>query len=220
MLLLDELVAAEQNPKAHDEASLDASLTRFGYVEPIVRDDRTGRLVSGHGRTERIRARHAAGDDPPEGVEADEGQWRVPVVTGWASKDDVEANAAIIALNRIGERGGWHEEDLAGMLTNLGTAGAGLEGTGYEPDDVTELLDWLANRDGGTFDDGANAGAADTFDEQAVGYRDKQIRAMVLDYPVEEYAQLAAVAARARRALGINSTPDLFLHLLRARSLG
>lgn len=129
---VEELTGAPRNPKDHDEETLDASLERFGYIEPIVRDDRTGRLISGHGRTEAIRRRKLAGGAPPEGVEvAPDGRWVVPVMVGWASRDDAEAEAAVIALNRIGERGGWKRDVLAEMLAEMGD-GPGLAGVGYD----------------------------------------------------------------------------------------
>lgn len=140
---IDRLVEAERNPKAHDDEGLDASLERFGYIEPIVMDERTGRLVSGHGRLRRLAARRERGEDPPEGVERRaRNRWWAPVNRGWRSADDDEAKAAVIALNRIGERGGWLRDPLAEMLAEL-NSGPGLGGTGYSPADLDTLLDSL-----------------------------------------------------------------------------
>lgn len=141
---IDRLVEAERNPKAHDDEGLDASLERFGYIEPIVMDERTGRLVSGHGRLRRLAARRERGEDPPEGVERRaRNRWWAPVNRGWRSADDDEAKAAVIALNRIGERGGWLRDPLAEMLAEL-NSGPGLGGTGYSPADLDSLLADLA----------------------------------------------------------------------------
>lgn len=119
-LPLDEILSAERNPKDHDEAGIAASLRRFGTIEVITRDDRTGRLISGHGRTEAYRAARDAGEDPPDGVVVDEdGTWRIPVSVGWASEDDAEAEAALVAVNRLVERGGWKPDELAAILDDL-----------------------------------------------------------------------------------------------------
>jgi hypothetical protein len=140
-LPLDEIVGAEQNPKDHDEAGIAASLRRFGTIEIITRDDRTGRLISGHGRTEQYRTAREAGEEPPDGVVVDEdGTWRVPVVCGWASEDDDEAKAALIAVNRLGERGGWRMDELGAMLDDL-RKNDRLDGAvGYDNDDLDTIL--------------------------------------------------------------------------------
>lgn len=140
------------NVKAHADDVIDASLARFGYVEPIVLDERTGRLVSGHGRVEQLTARHSGADggliaDPPEGlVVMTDGTWLVPVVRGWASVDDAEAEAAMITLNRSGEIGGWKLPELAAQLTELAQSPAGLP-PGYTAQDYDAILADLAPPD-------------------------------------------------------------------------
>lgn len=135
-----DLPEAPRNPKAHAEDELTASMARFGYVEPIILDERTGRIVSGHGRKHELLRGQEAGEAPPDGVlVADDGSWLAPVSRGWASKDDAEAEAFVIAANRIGERGGWHNDLLAEVLADLGKIEGGLEGVGYKLDDIAGL---------------------------------------------------------------------------------
>lgn len=217
-LPLDELVGDERNPKDHDEATLDASIDRFGYIEPIVRDDRTGRLISGHGRTASLRRRQEVGDEPPEGVDVDRaGRWLVPVLVGWASKDDDEAAAALIALNRVGERGGWDERGLADLLGEL-AAGPGLAGVGYADREVERLLASLERPTEITYDaagdPSAAAGAEPSLDDRAANYRHRELRSMVLDYPLAEYHEVLELASAARVALGVDSNAALLLALL------
>lgn len=138
---LDQLVPALANPKAHDQDGLAASFDRFGYIEPIVEDDRTGRLLSGHGRLDQLQALYEAAHAAPDGIDVDEdGMWLAPVVRGWSSADDDEAQAAVIAVNRLVEKGGWEVEALAEQLEHLLTTPAGLDGTGYIEPDLTALL--------------------------------------------------------------------------------
>lgn len=138
---LAELPEATRNAKAHDELAQASSVDRFGFIEPIVLDERTGRLVSGHGRRADLLRREAAGDDPPEGIEVDEnGTWLVPVVRGWASRTDADAEAAGVALNRVGEAGGWQLDVLAETLQYLVDTDAGLLGTGYDADALDDVL--------------------------------------------------------------------------------
>jgi ParB-like chromosome segregation protein Spo0J len=140
-----------RNPKAHDQPALTASLEKFSLIDPIVVDGRTGFIISGHGRREALLAMAARGDTPPEGItEADDGGWLVPVVAGWSSRTDAEAKAALIALNRVGELGGWVDEALLGLLDELAEDEVGLDATGFEPVTITGLrakLDKLAPKE-------------------------------------------------------------------------
>src|SRR5688572_25262262 len=89
---LDVLEGAVMNPKRH--ASLAASFTRFGFADALILDERTGRLVAGHGRRDQLRELHAAGSPAPEGVRTDsEGAWLIPVQRGWSSISDGDAEA-------------------------------------------------------------------------------------------------------------------------------
>jgi hypothetical protein len=138
---LAEIGEAERNPKAHAADSIARSIARFGYVEPMVLDERTGRLVAGHGRLADLRRREAAGEDPPEGVVLDGARWLAPVMRGWSSRSDAEAEAAGIALNRIGEVGGWESDLLTELLGELRDLDPELlEATGFLGDDLEELL--------------------------------------------------------------------------------
>lgn len=136
---LEVLQRAPRNPKDHDKPAISASLKRFGYVESITLDERTGRLVAGHGRLDELELAASEAEEPPEGITVDgDGQWLVPVQRGWSSKDDVEAEAYVVASNAIGE-GLWHRSQLADVLKDL-QAGPGLDGVGYDAAKLDELL--------------------------------------------------------------------------------
>ena len=49
-----KLEPALQQSQAAQLDQLGGSISRFGYVEPIILDDRTGRMVAGHGRRETL----------------------------------------------------------------------------------------------------------------------------------------------------------------------
>lgn len=144
-LPLDGIVGADVNPKRHALGSLGKSVARFGYIEPVVLDERTGKLVAGHGRVEYLRSQQAEGGEPPDGVRTVKGQWQVPVLRGWASKDDAEADAYLLASNRITELGGWDDEELAGLLDGLEESVR--DATGFDQAYVDVLLADLAARD-------------------------------------------------------------------------
>lgn len=138
---VEELVPDPRNPKEHDHDTLDASLQRFGYTEPVMVDERTGTLVAGHGRRDLVLRARDAGAEPPNGVVvADDGRWMVPVARGWSSRDDDEALAYIVASNRLVERGGWAEELLVDALQVLESTDRMLDGVGYNAQEVEDML--------------------------------------------------------------------------------
>lgn len=136
---LSSLVPSPKNPKLHSEG-IQTSISRFGFIEPVVIDERTGQLISGHGRMEALQEAQGGGQGPPEGIEVQDGEWLVPVNRGWASKSDQEASAALVALNRYVELGGWDDQALADILQDLSAVPDGLEGIGYDQDEIAELL--------------------------------------------------------------------------------
>jgi len=138
-LPLDDVLAAAdpQNPKDHDVDLIDRSVGRFGVIDVITRDDRTGRLISGHGRATTLGTQRDRGADPPDGVLVlEDGTWTVPVNVGWASKNDDEARAALIVLNRATEAGGWIDDALLSALDSLAGTEISLSDVGFNEDDL------------------------------------------------------------------------------------
>ena len=65
---LDEVEHAPRNPKGHDGAAIARAIEHHGFGEVPLRDERTGRLVAGHGRHAQLVAMHAAGASAPDGI--------------------------------------------------------------------------------------------------------------------------------------------------------
>lgn len=143
---LADIAPAEENPKTHDLDSLAQSVERLGFIESMIRDERTGKLVGGHGRRDWLLLAEAAGEEVPEGVVVDDdGDWTAPVTRGWASFDDEEADIAIVALNGVAAVGGVDTEILDRMLTRLASSPrGGLSGTGYGTKKTESLLKRLS----------------------------------------------------------------------------
>lgn len=142
---LDSLNGNPQNPKGHDLDLIGESLDRFGYVEPQTMDDRTGLLIAGHGRLEQLRAKQDAGEPPPEGIRLRGGEWQVPVVFGWASADDTEALAYLVASNQSTIAGGWDYPKLGPLLDEVRQTDLALIGTGYTSETLDEILAQIAS---------------------------------------------------------------------------
>jgi hypothetical protein len=137
---LDDIVPADMNPKRHDLATIQKSYTRFGYAEAITEDGRTGKLVSGHGRVEALAALKEAGAEPPGGITVVDDAWMVPVQVGWSSRNDAEAQAFLVAANRLTETGGWDDQSLADLLDIISKTPQGLDGVGYSQEELADLL--------------------------------------------------------------------------------
>lgn len=166
LMRLDELQPDPRNPKAHDVGTIEQSVSRFGYVEPVIIDGRTGYIISGHGRTKTLRAMRDSGEQPPEGVIVDDDAWLVPVVAGWSSRSDSEAAAALVALNRTTELGGWVDDALLDLLDDLDE----LNGVGYTDDDIEQLRTRLADVEFNPTDDDDRLDVLDPKPCPACGY--------------------------------------------------
>ncbi len=136
---LDSIICDERNSKDHDVGEISKSVSRFGFVEPLIIDERTGKLVAGHGRLKTLRALEQKGAPPPPGIKLIDGRFAAPTVRGWKSKNDTEAQAYLLASNRLVEVGGWIDSSLLEQLKEL-HANDALSGTGFDPDDIDRLL--------------------------------------------------------------------------------
>jgi len=140
---LAKLKRLPRNPKMHDLGEIHTSISRFGFLERIIVNDVTGRLIAGHGRIDALQQKKAVGQGPPENVEERGGQWLVPA--DHVNIPESEEEAAAIALNRLGEAGGWDDALLAQVLSDLAAENEReLEGLGFDADDLDELLAGLA----------------------------------------------------------------------------
>ena len=117
---LEELRPALRNPKEHAGGAIEASVEAFGFAEPIVLDERTQRIVAGHGRREALLRLKAAGRPAPRGVRVKAPRWLVPVVRGWSSKDDAAAESFLLASNQLPIAGGCDQPVLDAMLRDAG----------------------------------------------------------------------------------------------------
>jgi hypothetical protein len=207
---LDHLQADPANPKAHNVDVIDASIGRFGIIDQIVRDDRTGYIISGHGRDETLRRMRDRGDTPPEGIRVDAGgHWLVPVIVGWSSRTDAEARAALIALNRTTELGGWVDESLLDLLDNLDD----FTGVGFSEDDTDDLrarLEEVATEPVEKVtkkDDVPTQKDSDT-------YAAEGRRLVIIDYSVSEYPLIQARLKALRTGYGVDNNAEALSKVL------
>lgn len=122
------LVPADYNPRKiskHQSEALKRSLDRWGFVEPIVANKRTGRIVGGHQRLDGALALALP---------------TVPV--HWIDVDEASEKALNIALNQIS--GEWDEQLLSDLLLELEHDGQDLEDLGFDADELQAIIDAAA----------------------------------------------------------------------------
>lgn len=227
---LDELVPATRNAKGHDAEAIAGPIGQFGFMDLPIIDERTGRLVGGHGRREDLLRRRQDGEGPPEGVIEQDGAWLVPVVRGWASRSDADADAAALALNRAGEKGGWNQAVLDEILGDLarhdfdlaqvaGWDSAELEAILAQDDPVNEL-DAVPSTDAAYSesddDEAARQARFDQFEVKAA----QGLVEMILVFTEEERAEVGRLLAALRAEWGDTDlkASEVILRVLRERA--
>jgi len=143
---INDVKRADVNPKQHDIGTLHLSMDRFGFVMPIIRNESTGKLVGGHGRIETLRQKYQIDKNkPPKGIKVDEeGFWLVPMITGISFKSDAEADAYLIADNRLVELGGWEPPELKDLIEKIAVETGTLDGIGFDEQDLQQLFEDLS----------------------------------------------------------------------------
>jgi ParB-like chromosome segregation protein Spo0J len=127
---IDSVQPHPENYREHDVGAISASLERFGQTKPIIVQGIPPRLNGG------IYGYIIAGS----------GTWKAAKALGWTEIgvrfmewDDLQAKAYMIADNRLHDLGRTEEDALAELLSQLAQDDA-LEGTGFDGDDVDDLL--------------------------------------------------------------------------------
>ena len=121
-----QLAAADYNPRRDlqpedaEYQKLRRSMETFGYVEPIIWNERTGRVVGGHQRLKVLL------EQGREDIEA--------VVVDLEEKDEKVLN---VLLNKV--KGRWDIGKLADLLQQLDETGD-MEVTGFEDWELQSLL--------------------------------------------------------------------------------
>jgi DNA modification methylase len=114
-------MSADYNPRqisADALAALERSLGTFGFVQPVIVNRRSGKIVGGHQRVQAA----------PDGD--------LPVV--WVDLDAHGERQLNLALNKIS--GDWDDQKLRALLTDLSVEGADLSLTGFSDEELRALL--------------------------------------------------------------------------------
>lgn len=126
---IKKIKRAKYNPRRQLEPgdpeyqSLKRAMERFGYLVPLVWNERTGVLVGGHQRLSVLEAQGAK-----------------EVVVSVVDLGEAYERALNVALNNI--EGDWDANVLIHVLSELRDYGVDLDFTGYNEEEVGRLLEW------------------------------------------------------------------------------
>jgi DNA modification methylase len=142
---LSRLVPYERNSRTHTDEQIDqvaASILEFGFVAPILVDEKNGDILAGHAR---LRAARRLG------------MAEAPVIPlGHLSEQ--QKRAYIIADNKLAENAGWDEKMLRGELQELLAEDFDVTVTGFTDKEIEHLLEMSGDPiDGDTDPDEAPA---------------------------------------------------------------
>lgn len=119
------------NVRQGDIGAIATSLETHGQYRPIVVQQATGRILAGN---HTYKAAAALGWD------------KIAVV--YVDVDDDQAQRIMLVDNRTNDLATYDDSALGDLLTELAGTPGGLEGTGYDGDDLDELLATLGPSDG------------------------------------------------------------------------
>ena len=120
---ISELIPAAYNPRRISQAEyekLKRSINEFGYVEPVIWNERTGKVVGGHQRLK---------------VLSDIGEREITCVI--VDLPEAKEKALNIALNKIS--GEWDNEKLSSLIEDLRLDDIDITLTGFDLDELPKF---------------------------------------------------------------------------------
>jgi ParB/RepB/Spo0J family partition protein len=121
----DLLKENPKNPRRNDEVvdKIKGSMDKFGWTNPILVRRADNTVIAGHTR---LKAARKAGVDT------------VPVV--YLDLNEQDADAYMLADNKLGELATWDEAGLAAIIGELQVAGVDVAALGFSPKNVEQLF--------------------------------------------------------------------------------
>ena len=200
---LDEIIEADNNPKDHDLGVIYQSINRFGFTNPIMLNEATGKLLAGHGRLQALKLIKDANDPVPDRIIEEDGRWMVPVIKGINIDNPAEAQAYLLADNRLTELGGWNNIDLIESLNEIMEKTGDLDGTGYDLEDIDTILRDL-ERDNFGDAAGESTESAETLDETEVSIAVGRYKFKVPAEDFYDWEEMVKSSSGAQDVVGIS----------------
>lgn len=200
---INEVHGHPGNYRLGDVEGIAASMARFGQLKPIVVQASTMNVVAGN---HTLKAAQSLG-------------WEQIAAAVVAMPDD-EAEAYLAADNRLSDKATNDDTALAPILERLMLAGK-LEGTGYTPDDVDDMLsslDQMPEVDAPTPEGTAGGTTNEELAERFKNRSQVALRQFVLMYDQGTATEVEAIFDKLKRAWGMTKTQDVALEALRRQA--
>ena len=194
---VDTLVEFTGNPRKGNVKALADSLSVNGQYKPIVVQKSTRQILAGN---------HL---------------WKAAKELGWSEieivevdVDDERAKKIVAADNRLADLGTYDEEALLELLGDIT-----LDGTGYVPQDVDDLLAIIEEKTTPDFGVAAapqheNVLATTTLEERAQRYAERTIRLLMCEFPQHQYIWAMEKLTELRNRFGTESNADTILRII------
>lgn len=188
------------NPKNHDVEAIEASIREFDFIDPLIIDEKSKKMVAGHGRLEVVAEMKRKGEPPPKGINAHSGDWWLPVLRGKSFKSEAQAEAYLLANNRLVETGGWNADLLRPALLRLKESEF-MPAAGWTPKEIERELKPpvdLSKTPGG----------------KMTSFMASDIKQIVVMLPASQYEETLQRIQKVMEKKGLKSHTEVVLHLL------
>jgi ParB-like chromosome segregation protein Spo0J len=221
---VDKLIPYARNARLHPQSQIDAiarSIRELGFNNPILVDGDSG-ILAGHGRLK---------------AAIQIGMTQVPVIP-LDHLSEAQRRAYVLVDNRTAEMARWDDGLLADEIARLEAEfRMDFDGLGWSAEELDDLKAALeeaipvetlaaAAEAGAAQIRGAGAGANEpetdgevrqdqSFNEFLEGYRNKATKALMLEYPLDEFAELVEILRELRERNEVSSNAEIVAKLIR-----
>ena len=187
---IDNIHPHPRNVRQGDVGAIAESLRAHGQYRPIVVQKSSGDILAGN---------HT---------------WKAAKALGWTQVDvtfvdvdDDEAARILLIDNRANDLATYDDEGLAELLQELAASELSLEGTGFDGDDLDDLLFKL---NGGLGNLGEGNSAAERLEE----FESRGVKSFILPFQEYEYDEMVGLLKKMREHTGHDNNSDSLKHLL------
>jgi len=120
---IDAIRPHPRNPREGDVGAIHQSIENNGFYGAIIAQKSTGHILAGNHRWQ---------------AAMQQGAEQIPVT--WLDVDDDHALRILLADNRTNDVANYNEDELANILQELAHNTGTLAGTGYDGDDLDDLI--------------------------------------------------------------------------------
>lgn len=201
---VDKLKPYANNARKHSGEQVERiakSIVAYGFNNPILVDSDQG-ILAGHGRLAAAKSL---------------GLTEVPVIV-LDHLSEKDRRAYILADNRLAELAQWDDSVLSQELEALGAGGVDLDALGWDVEELDDLAQELEEIVAEVVDEPVAGGDEvkkdSSYSEFLERYQNKATRALMVEYPLEDYARLVEILGELRERWALESNAEVLAKLI------